>query len=241
MAGVGLGPRRGQTYEGGFTLIEVLISTVILSALIYLAAFSYSTFLDAWERRNVLGREALDAYRTHSLLRASLESIYDYYITDPADETQKVYYPFFKGEKTGMEFVTLSSVFEKGRPALAALRLEKQNDGEGYKLLYEETPLTGSYIKHVDRLPQYLYSMTIYERVKGLTIRYYGEWGVEKANQQETAETVYRWQDAFFGKERRIIPEKIELVVDTGREKKSLLISVRGNNYYKKGFFNREI
>ena len=107
----------------GFTLIEVLISSMVLAVIIYLGTLSYSMFLSMWGERRLLDTKAVNKYRSHMLLRSSLESVYDYYVTDRANERLGLYYPFFKGEKDEMEFVTLSSVFKKGFPAAARLRI----------------------------------------------------------------------------------------------------------------------
>ena len=58
----------------GFTLIEVLISTMVLAVIIYLATLSYSMFLNTWGERRLSDTNAINKYRSHMLLRSSLVS-----------------------------------------------------------------------------------------------------------------------------------------------------------------------
>lgn len=226
--------------NAGFTLIEVLIATMVLSAVVYLAMLSYSMFLNVWEEKRLTDTSAINGYRSHILVRAALESIYDYYVTDPANEKAGRYYPFFKGEKDTLEFVTLSSVFSKEVPAVARLRLERQDTavGESCKVIYEEALLDQTYIKYVDFQPEYSHAMVVYADVKKINIRYYGEWETRWVPDRDAFETLYRWQDTFQGEERNTIPEAVELTLDTGAAETTLLFPVRANNVYKKAFFH---
>lgn len=226
--------------SAGFTLIEVLIATMVLSAVVYLATLSCSMFLNVWEEKRLTDTSAINDYRSHILVRSALESIYDYYVTDPANEKAGRYYPFFKGERDMIEFVTLSSVFSKGVPSIARLRLERQDmaAGEYYKVIYEEVPLDQTYIRYADVKPEYSHAMVVYTEVKKINIRYYGEWETRWVPERDDFETVYRWQDTFNGEERNTIPETIELTINTEPEETTLLFPVIANNVYKRAFFS---
>jgi prepilin-type N-terminal cleavage/methylation domain-containing protein len=205
--------------SSGFTLIEVLIATMVLSAMIYLATLSYSMFLNLWGERALTDDRALSEYRTHMLCRSALESVLDYYVTDPASERQRGYYPYFKGERDQLQFVTLSSVFHRGLPAAARLKATA-GGGEAagtYRVLYEEVPLDRWYIRYATEEPTYTDAMVVYENVRGFTIRYYGL-GVVGAfgpTRQTIAKREYNWYERFDGSETRSIPEVIEIQVST--------------------------
>jgi prepilin-type N-terminal cleavage/methylation domain-containing protein len=226
--------------NAGFTLLEVLIATMVLSAVVYLATLSYSMFLNVWEEKRLTDTSAINDYRSHILVRSALESIYDYYVTDPANEKAGRYYPFFKGKGDMIEFVTLSSVFSKGAPAIARLRLERQDmaAGEYYKVIYEEAPLDQTYIKYADDKTEYSHAMVVYTEVKKINIRYYGEWETRWVPERYDFETVYRWQETFCGEKRNTVPETIELTLNTKAAETTLLFPVRANNVYKRAFFN---
>ena len=225
----------------GFTLIEVLISTMVLAVIIYLATLSYSMFLNTWGERRLSDTSAINKYRSHMLLRSSLESVYDYYVTDPANERISLYYPFFKGERDTMEFVTLSSVFEKGFPAVARLSITKEDESAaGSKcLVYEETPLDRVYIKYNDFQTEFTDSMVLDNHVKQLRIRYFGPWTRRRPEDNKLV-TSYKWHDTFLGKEKETVPDKIEITLTSREGNETFLYSVMGKNIFKQAFFRRE-
>ncbi|RKZ27498.1 hypothetical protein DRQ26_03040 [bacterium] len=230
--------------ESGFTLIELLISTVILTSLIYLAALSYSLFLRIWKQGGIIADTAVNRYRTDILIRSSLESIYDYYVTDPANERAGLYYPFFKGDQDGVEFITLSSVFLKGSPAVARLGIKRTNNSKEkhFEIVYEETPLRDLYVRYNDFSGDYRYSMVVYNDVKDFKPRYFGVWEEKHGFKRHggLARTLYKWQSSFYGKEKRSIPREIEFTVLRQDIHETLHYSIRTGNIFKTAFFRRE-
>lgn len=226
--------------SAGFTLIEVLIATMVLSAVVYLATLSYSMFLNVWEEKRLTDTSAINGYRSHILVRSALESIYDYYVTDPANEKKGLHYPYFKGGRDTLEFVTLSSVFKKGVPAAARIRLKDQDNGdEKYRaIVYEEAPLDNAYIKYYSDNLKYSRLMAVYTGIKKINIRYYGVWETKWMPEKHDFETIYKWQETFDGKKKNAVPEIIEMTLITDNGDKTLFFTVRGNNVYKRGFFS---
>jgi len=222
----------------GFTLIEVLVATLILSFVIYAGTLSYSMFLDIWGKKRVEDIDAIHEYRYHMLLKAALESIYDYYVTDRINERAGFYYPFFRGEREEIEFITLSPVFRGRTPALARLRVERQK--EGRNLLYEEMPLDTTYIKYNDFKAEYKYSFIAYSDIEKIAIRYYGELERRLLPYREEFERLYGWTESFQGKVLKGVPKKIEITIERDDGVKRLLFSVKANNIFKKGFFQGE-
>lgn len=226
---------RNQT---GFTLVEVLVSTIILSLIIFIAVMSYSTFLDTWQKRQRLDSNLFDNFRKHQLLRQSFESIYDYFITDPENEINGVWYPYFKGGSDKIEFVTLSSVFRKGKPALACLSLKTDEESEISFLVYEEAFLDRTYLKYDSETPVYEKKINVYENLKEINIRYYGALEIKWNNTAETFQTIKAWQEEFVGKQRNAIPDIIEITITADSGDSRMIFPVKGNNAYKQGFFN---
>jgi len=201
-------------------------------------------FLDTWGKEIAADKGALDRYRKQVLLRASLESTYDYYVTDPADDRKGTYYPFFKGVSTSIEFVTLSSVFYGDIPAIARLKVVPYQAESGSKelcrLSYEEAPLDRTYVKYAGSPIRFKRSMVVYAGYLHCRFRYFGEWKTRFSPEKNGFETSYKWQDTFSGRERQTIPEKIELTLDNGAGKIRLIFFIRTYNLYKRGFFRHE-
>jgi len=233
-------PEIAESREHGFTLIEVIVATSILAMAIYLALTAYSFFGDSWRKGKLSDTRSLDLYRNHILCRSAVESIYDYYVTDPSSERNRIHYPYFIGTGQSVDFVTLSSVFVKGVSAAGRIRLVGNELG-GQNLVYEETPFLSGFIRYEDQVPEYENRITLYEGVKQINIRYYGLWESRFNEMTMDFDKEYRWQAEFYGKAKKEIPEIIELTVSGEMGVVVLALPVRTSNPFKASFFTPEI
>ena len=160
-------PPADECGQQGFTLIEIIAATTILAIIIYLALTAYAFWGDAWRKGRLADTRSLDLYRSHILCRSAIESVCDYYVTDPVNERNRVHYPYFIGDGTSLAFVTLSSVFSKGMPAAARIRMAETETGV-QNLVYEETSLLRQYIRYEDKVPEYDRQIVLFENVKRL-------------------------------------------------------------------------
>ena len=224
----------------GFTLIEVLISTLILTSLLGVTMIVYSMFIDNWTDGRIQDEKALNDYRVAVLLRGAVESAWDYYVTDPQMERKGIYYPFFKGSSQSIEFVTLSSVFHAGKPAVARIRLVPQEKGSGPdEVVYEEIPLINKYVKYIDEPLQYERSLSICKGVRDFKISYYGEWKFIAATGYNDLQVEYRWQETFDGAQKHILPEQVEIKTTTDKGEETVLYSIKVDNPSKRTFFHQ--
>ncbi|MBF0225770.1 MAG: prepilin-type N-terminal cleavage/methylation domain-containing protein [Desulfobacterales bacterium] len=229
---------KGQR-TNGFSLVEVLISTIILSLIVFIVSFSYSIFLRGWSAKKLIDIKAINDYRERTLLRNSLESAYDYFITDHSNEKIGFYYPYFNGHDSSIEFVTLSSVFWKGLPAAARLRADKDENGL-QKLIYEEVPLDSFFIKYDSDKIIYKKSMIPYDNIKQISFRYYGLLKSVMNSLTLSFDFFYDWQNEFIGKDKRLMPEIIEISILTeerGEEKYRINLKM-GKNVMKNSKFS---
>ncbi len=224
----------------GFTLVEMLISTAILAMIIYLASLSLGTFLALWHRSQAGELETLHGFRARTLVRASMESCWDYYVTDSANETKVIHYPFFKGRENQLEFVTISSVFWKGCPAVARLKTIEGDTPGSFSLVYEEAPLDKNYLRYHNDKAEFSRTLRLQNRVKRVKLRYLGVWQVKSTSAVDEYQTISRWQDTFSGKKESMLPARIELTMTTADGDERLLFPIRGNNVYKQNFLHPE-
>lgn len=227
--------------ENGFTLIEVLISTTIIGLVVYLAFLAQSFFVNIWYSNKLATNIAMEEYRAHSLLRSAIESITEYFITDPESERIGVRYPFFNAGSTSVEFVTLSSVFFKGSAAAGKLSLKKNSEEKTTELIYAEAPLNTTYIRYRGDKIAYSRSMVIAGGLSKATFRYYGTWEIIWNVELEFYETKKRWQDVYQGKDRETTPDIIEISLAGISGDQTLSFPVKSHNPYKNAYFNSEV
>jgi len=212
---------------------------LILSVLTGLAFFSMGLYLRTWSGRSLGDTRSLLDYRAQTLVRYALESVWEYFVTDPANERISVFYPFFKGEARSVTGVTTSSVFQKGVPAVFRLRLDEKPDA-AHSLIYEEAPLDGWYLRYVDEPLAFSYTMIFVTEIMDVRFRYYGFWEIlPLAENQEIPDNVYRWQDTFDGMERGAFPEIIELTLKMKESTRKMTFQVRADNVAKGGLYIR--
>ena len=227
--------------ENGFTLIEVLISTTIIGLVVYLAFLAQSFFVNIWYSNKLATNVAMEEYRAHSLLRSAIESITEYFITDPESEKVGAHYPFFNADSKSVEFVTLSSVFYKGAAAVGKLSLKKNFEEKTMELIYEEAPLNTMYIRYQGDKITYSRSMVIADKLSNVTFRYYGTWEIIWDNELEYFKTIKQWQDIYYGKDRATTPDIIEISLVGINGDQTLSFLVKSHNPYKNAYFNNEI
>jgi len=227
----------------GFTLVEVLVSGIIVSAMVFLIFFSMRVFLNEWEHRRLGDVRSLAAYRTETLVRRALEGIWEYYITDPLLEREAIFYPYFKGGPQGFAFVTSSPVFSDRGTARAELLLipsEENSFGSG-RLVYREAPLGASYLRYYEDKPEYAHLLEVETDVTEMRVRYFGLFESQWDEQNETIRDIKQWMDSFDGRERNAMPEIIEITLNRDNGEPAVrTIHVKAENTTKAGLFYRE-
>ena len=224
----------------GFTLIEVLVTTMILSMVIYLAVVSYSMFLDRWARNRLSNQRDMEGYRAHVLARYAIESISDYYVTSRNAERFHHFFPYFKGTPDAMEFITISPLISCNIPALVRISFQKNkmDNGSTFDLVYEEMALENRYLHYWEDQREFSRSVLLYSNLEGGVFRYHGIKEIRWNQDVESFQSVYGWYDKFSGRNKNTIPDMIELTLEREQAKISLLYPVRAYNAAKKVLFN---
>jgi prepilin-type N-terminal cleavage/methylation domain-containing protein len=234
-------PTGAMRRETGFTLVEVMISTTIIALVVYLAFQAQSFFVNIWYSNKISTLSAMEDYRAHSLLRNAIESITEYFITDPESERAGARYPYFIADGASVAFVTLSSVFSKGHAAAGKISLKKSSGEKTAVLVYEEMPFDSLYIRYQGDHITYSRSIVIADKVSKATFRYYGTWEIIWDSELEYYKTIKRWQDVYQGKDRKTTPDIIEITLSGKTGDQTLSFPVKSHNPYKEAFFNNEI
>lgn len=123
--------------NSGFTLIEVLISMVIMSLIIGLAVSSYRYFFNFGNQDNIAEQDvAVKGLTKIQPINQAVRSTLAYYYYSEYEQQKRL---FFKGSKRSMSFVTKRPALVDSPLAIAILLV--RIDGAQDQLLYCELPL----------------------------------------------------------------------------------------------------
>ncbi len=224
----------------GFTLIEVMVTTIILTIIVSLSFFSTTFYLNEWQHNRLGDTSAIQGFRMQRLLHAAVESAWEYFVSDPANETIGNYYPYFKGQVDSIAFVTTSPVFTKNTTAAVRIRLVSDKNATTTNLIYEEESLDKKYIRYYDDIINYLHTFTIPIPGSDIKFRYYGFKELQFLPDQERIEEILSWQATFDGKKKQTLPEIIEVVRQSNVEKTIYSFVVQARNYSKIGLYRHD-
>lgn len=215
----------------GYTLFEVLIATVIFSAMIMLASLSLDQSLKYYTQ---IMRKGISLFEESKVLwlQKSLGSATDYYIFD---KINKIWVPFFKGERDRIVYITLTPLFHDF-PVLAILKREINNEGKEY-LVYYELPV---YTMQKDEIEKVLtfeeykikgHSLVIYTEINNVRFRYF-VFNPEKL--------VFEWISDYEAKKFLSLPEMVQINFIKNDFLENIYISIQTNSK-RKTVYNERI
>ncbi len=188
----------------GFTLIELMLATVILLLLMSTAAYSYQLFAQHWQRRLSDIDSSFEHLKYMDLVRESVQGISTYLVRD--EDGSYGYY--FLGKDEGFTAVTSSPVFQTGYPAVFRL-FREQNESGTFRLVYEEASLQGNLLVNASQQLDFTYRLTVMDDLPAISFSYYAI--------DVTAETDFdaavqkRWFVQFDGLQTRRQPEQLKI------------------------------
>jgi prepilin-type N-terminal cleavage/methylation domain-containing protein len=197
----------------GLTLIELLITIVILSMVIGLASYSFSLFSSHWSTSRDSFARASGAFQRVELVRTAVENGIAWAVRDRKSGDIGFY---FLGREEGFTLVSNDPVFSVGAPAV--IRVFREPDGPGrWKLVYEEASLRTVSLRHPDQTLPFSHRMVVIEGLRQLSFRYFG-WpslrirsgGFEEFGEQAVPD----WFDTFDGLQRVQHPQLVGMTLD---------------------------
>lgn len=200
--------------QRGFTLIEVLVTGMIIASIVALSFFSLNVYMNEWEQGRLSNLDAIEAFRRRQLVDTALESVWEYIVTDPMAEREGKFYSYFSGTTQSAAFVTTSPVFGRSPIAAARIRLEPASDPDHTLLVYEEAPFDRFYLHYGDDPIVYARSIELPLTGTELRFRYFGLLEVKYLLEENRLEEINGWQESFDGRRKGATPQRIEIVSD---------------------------
>jgi prepilin-type N-terminal cleavage/methylation domain-containing protein len=198
----------------GFTLIEMLISMVLLSMVLLIATSAYSMFSEKWNGRlGYFNRSATNA-KHFILVQEILKSIKPYVVTDDKDNAKL----YFEGNRNGFVAVSLRSLFQPNKPAVIRLQI-LQNEDFSYALVYQESVMAEQLLTKVTQQIEFTSPIILFDNLKDVEFTYFAWPSIKSKNWQPDVSFELPEPKAWFGEynsiEKRVFPEKIKIVFNS--------------------------
>jgi prepilin-type N-terminal cleavage/methylation domain-containing protein len=188
----------------GFSLIELLIAMVILTAVMALTAQSFSLFTTGWSGRVGRFDQRFEVAKVNLVLQDILQNIVPYAVRDESGRERL----YFEGNINGFVAVTRSSMGRPGMPAIVRLSARQRSDF-GFDLLYEEYAISAAEPIVLGLPLVFSAPIVIAVGVFDLQFRYFG---LSRGGESDRVEdSGARWTDQYDSVQTFRQPLKIQL------------------------------
>jgi prepilin-type N-terminal cleavage/methylation domain-containing protein len=186
----------------GFSLIELLVATAIMTMVLLISSMGYSFFMDRWTNERTAFERVASQAKKLILTREAVQGFYPYILR--AENGEPVIY--FEGNTDSLIGVTGKSMFINQQMAIVRLRIE-QNEDFLYRLIYEEYPLQQKTLTTLTQEFEFEYRATLLSGMKEMSFQYFGARNLEAyVNSSER-----QWWTTFNALSRKVMPELIRI------------------------------
>ena len=195
--------------QQGYTLVEVLISMVILVSLMFIANYSYSQYSQYWAGR--LGTFDRTVFYFQGLLQVkeTIDSSIPYIVKQGDSHTF-----YFLGREEGFTLISASPIFAPTVNDAAVVRVFREKTEEGYQLVYEEAPLADKLLTRLDQIVDFRYRTVLLKTQEPISFEYYG-W---TKREHKFERSIYinempKWSAVNDGAVSRIQPQRVRMIL----------------------------
>lgn len=191
----------------GFSLVEILVSMVILSAVILISNQAFSFFSNKWNGQ--LGRfdSVFGQARLNIVIDDVIRNTIPYIVT-----TTEGYGLYFEGNRNGFVAVSSSSLADPDTPAVFRLSAIQQSDFS-FVLQYEEAPMSHAVLRTNQDAVNFNEAVILQTNIDDIQFEYYGLAAIENSqeNSQDNSARDLVWEHSFNGIEKHEHPKKLRL------------------------------
>ena len=198
--------RRNQ----GFTLIEMLISMVLLTMVLLIASGAYSLFSERWHGRLGYFNQSATQAKQLILVQEVLKSIIPYVVTDEQGNANL----YFEGNRNGFVAVARRSLFNPESSAVVRLKV-RQNEDFSYALVYQEWAMTKQLLTKVRQQIDFSEDIVLFDNLKTIEFLYFG-WPSTKSKywQPDVSRELPEpkgWFSEYDSIQKKIHPEQVKV------------------------------
>ncbi|WP_411063175.1 PulJ/GspJ family protein [Vibrio rotiferianus] len=193
--------------RSGFTLIEMLVSLVILSAVILIATSSYSTYMSTWDSNfGKFNQSVSRLQKLQSLHKTLVNTRFYSYLPENSQGVRRLY---FYGTENKVKAISSSAFSDPDRSTFYILEIGKSTEGL-YQLLYREVDTSVSWLDDPNSEKNFTKPIVVLESKSKMSFQYFGWGSMSDYNERSFEERV--WRSEYNAGSRNIPPEMVKLV-----------------------------
>jgi hypothetical protein len=208
--------------ESGFTLIEALLATTLMSLLMLTATYVYNYISQNWDRQRHQYNRQLEQHIDVTLVSRVLRNSYAkvVYPTDPLSAVRpEVPGYYFLGRQDGFTAVSASSVQNLNHPAVyRVFREPVPGNTELWQLVYEEAPLVAVPLYHAGQELNFNFRRVLLTDLTELKFAYQGFVSIQertdKVEEAGSPDGQPLWHDEYDGMNTKQHPVQINIVIN---------------------------
>lgn len=155
--------------QHGFSLIELLISMVLLSVIVFLSSFAYAQFSRYWDGRLGSFDQVFSILRNGWLLEDIFSHVHPYVVKSNAGIPRF----YFEGNINGFVAVSKESLSRIDTTSVIRMSLTQNIDGS-FDLLYEEAPMSAVALVQLTQRPNFSEPLTLLKSLEDAEFSYFG-------------------------------------------------------------------
>lgn len=197
--------------QSGFTLVELLISTALLSLILFVASYSFSLFAGNWGKE--LGRYEQTAKFTRNieLVRRVFAGTVPL-LVDRGEGNQKSAL-FLDGKVQSLRAASRYGV-STSDSVIYQLSIESTEEGVE-QLVYQEVASNKVLLDSYEQEVAFTFRLVLLEDVSAIAFNYFGWKDSQAKSLQQSGMGIASklWQQSFNAKENKLFPESMSLSV----------------------------
>jgi prepilin-type N-terminal cleavage/methylation domain-containing protein len=201
-------------HDKGFTLVEMLVSMVLLSMVLLIASSAYSMFSERWNGRLGHFNQSVKYAKQLILVQESLEGIISYVVTN--DQAQSRMY--FEGNRNGFVAVTLRSLFTPEVSAIMRLQIIQKDDFT-FSLIYQEATMAKQLLIKVQQPLIFSEPIVLFDNLSQVNFQYFGWPSLASKYWQEDSSIGIRpakaWFEEYNSLDISLQPEQVKITFTT--------------------------
>ena len=195
----------------GFTLIEMLVTMVLLSSIILIGSSAYSLFSKRWDGQLGKFDQTTQKVRDLMLVHEVLDTMIPY-IVSGSDNKPGI---FFEGNRNGFVGVSTKSIFDKEYQSVIRLSVVQRSDFT-FDVVYEEKPMIADVLRSTQESLQFPETLVLFKGVNAPKFEYFGwssiedKFGVEDLVPPKPPQ----WLPSYNAMNLPFPPEKVRFVFE---------------------------